>query len=36
VLAQLPQTLQAGGVTVQRIRSIPATLEDVFIELLET
>ena len=35
VLAQLPQTLQAEGVTVQRIRSIPATLEDAFIELLE-
>jgi ABC-2 type transport system ATP-binding protein len=35
VLAQLPQMLQAEGVTVQRIRSIPATLEDVFIELLE-
>jgi ABC-2 type transport system ATP-binding protein len=35
VLAHLPQTLQAEGVTVQRIRSIPATLEDVFIELLE-
>ncbi len=36
VLAQLPQTLQTQGVTVQRIRSIPATLEDVFIELLES
>ncbi len=35
VLAQLPQTLQTEGVTVQRIRSIPATLEDVFIEMLE-
>jgi ABC-2 type transport system ATP-binding protein len=35
VLGQLPQTLQAEGVTTHHIRSIPATLEDVFIEMLE-
>jgi hypothetical protein len=36
VVAELPPTLQTEGVTLQRLRSIPATLEDVFIELLET
>lgn len=35
VMARLPETLRSNGVTVQRIRSIPPTLEDVFIELLE-
>ncbi len=35
VLARLPQALQAAGVRVQRFMSIPPTLEDAFIELLE-
>jgi ABC-2 type transport system ATP-binding protein len=35
VMVRLPETLQSNGVTVQRIRSIPSTLEDVFIQLLE-
>lgn len=35
VIDRLPIALQARGVRVQRIRSIPPTLEDVFIELSE-
>jgi hypothetical protein len=35
VMAQLPPLLQAGGASVQRIRSIAPTLEDAFIELVE-
>ena len=33
VTARLPETLRSSGVTIQRIRSIPPTLEDVFISL---
>ncbi len=36
VLARLPDALQTAGVRVQRLRPIAPTLEDVFIELLET
>ena len=35
VMAQLPSLLQASGASAQRIRSIPPTLEDAFIELVE-
>jgi len=35
VMAQLPLLLHAGGVSVERIRSIAPTLEDAFIELVE-
>ena len=35
VVDRLPTSLQQQGVTVQRIRPIPPTLEDVFIELVE-
>ncbi|MBI5564344.1 MAG: ABC transporter ATP-binding protein [Chloroflexi bacterium] len=35
VMARLPETLRSNGATLQRIRSIPPTLEDVFIEMLE-
>ena len=35
VVERLPTSLQQQGVTVQRIRPIPPTLEDVFIELVE-
>ena len=35
VMARLPETLHLKGGNVQRIRSIPPTLEDVFIEMLE-
>ncbi len=35
VMAQLLPLLQAGGVSVERIRSIAPTLEDAFIELVE-
>lgn len=35
VMTRLPETLRLKGGTVQRIRSIPPTLEDVFIEMLE-
>jgi ABC-2 type transport system ATP-binding protein len=35
VIDRLPASLQRQGVTVQRIRPIPPTLEDVFIELVE-
>ena len=35
VMARLPETLHAQGASVQRIRSIAPTLEDVFIEMLE-
>ncbi len=35
VMTRLPETLRLIGGHVQRIRSIPPTLEDVFIELLE-
>ena len=35
VIDRLPTSLQRQGVTVQRIRPIPPTLEDVFIELVE-
>jgi len=35
VLRRLPDALQTAGVRVQRFRSIPPTLEDAFIELLE-
>jgi ABC-2 type transport system ATP-binding protein len=35
VMAELPQLLQAGGASVQRVRSIAPTLEDAFIELVE-
>jgi ABC-2 type transport system ATP-binding protein len=35
VMAQLPPRLQAKGLQVSRIRPIPPTLEDVFIELVE-
>jgi ABC-2 type transport system ATP-binding protein len=34
VLSRLPGALEAGGVAVARIRSIPPTLEDAFISLL--
>jgi hypothetical protein len=35
VMARLPETLRLKGGDVHRIRSIPPTLEDVFIEMLE-
>ena len=35
VMAELPPLLQASGARVQRIRSIPPTLEDAFIELVD-
>jgi hypothetical protein len=35
VIGRLPAALRAQGVSVQRIRSIAPTLEDVFIELVE-
>jgi len=35
VMVELPARLQSKGLRVTRVRSIPATLEDVFIELVE-
>jgi len=35
-LARLPAQLQAAGITVHHLTPVPATLEDVFIQLLET
>jgi ABC-2 type transport system ATP-binding protein len=36
VIARLPGQLQAAGVTVNHLNPVPPTLEDVFIQLLET
>ena len=35
-LARLPGLLQAAGITVNHLAPVPATMEDVFIQLLET